>query len=216
MRRIVSLFILVVALLAIFATAANAVPAHWTDGTTYQGQVNYGPPPAPQSDDTCNIWKLDPPNPYVWITVHAFENGVEYGSDVFEYISGQGWFPADVHDLVTGHDGEAYLTWNIGTGHSETFPFHCVTSTTSSTESSTTSSTTSTTISTASTSFMSSSSTTTPSASGSTLGSTSKPVSLSHISSELPMTGSTPWGMVGVAISMLVSGIILIWKTGRI
>lgn len=218
MRRIVVLLSLIAVFLLSMGTAANAFinpTTHWSDGTTYQGPANYGPPPKPIKSlgDDCNVWGIDPPT-YVYVTVHVFEGGVEYDSAVYPYEhQAPGYFNANVHALVNGHDGEGYLTWNIGTGHSPTFQFHCSTPTTSSTVSSTTSSTTSTTISSTSTSFISSSSTSSTSLPTTVPNKPTTPLSASPIGTELPMTGNYSWGVIGLGAVLLSLGLILVWRT---
>ncbi len=98
---------------------------HWTDGAgPIDGNTDYGPPPLAavwKPGEECHVALVDPPNP-VFVTIHD-SNG---GSGVVQYVgSAPGTFPADVTDLVQGHDGVLTLTWNIGTGVSEPFVYHC-------------------------------------------------------------------------------------------
>ncbi len=98
---------------------------HWTDGAgPIDGSTDYGPPPlaaAWKPGEECHIALVDPPNP-VFVTIHD-SNG---GSSVVQYVGATpGTFPADVTELVQGHDGVLTLTWNIGTGVSEPFVYHC-------------------------------------------------------------------------------------------
>lgn len=121
--------------------------AHYSDGTTFQGSVNYGPPPiAPHWDSECHELIIDPIH-YVWVTEHfKFSDGTE-GHIVlpFDRDPVTHEVKVDITDIVKGKAGETWTTWNIGTGKTTSLSFDCVVhepTTTTTEEATTTTSTT--------------------------------------------------------------------------
>lgn len=112
---------------------------HYTNGTTFQGKLDYGAPPVdPVPTDPahpCMDWNIDPNNP-VWVTAH-----VKYGHNapvagavpvhddahlVVQYTGTIGsTFQVDLSSLLKDHEGYVALTWNIGTGVTSWVRFDC-------------------------------------------------------------------------------------------
>jgi len=207
--------------LVLVAGRAGALPAFYTDGTTFGGDVNNGPPPLdPAFETPCAEAIVDPPATYVFVTLH-FVYGTtmpaatvpvhEDAADVVNYHgSAPGTFLVDVSSFVDGKAGFVAYTWNIGTGVTAWVPFDCTTPASSSTttepstttslviEGSTVSSSTSTSTSTSTTS------TSTPTVTAA--GSTSTPTTSVVVptgTEQLPFTGSAtgPLAFAAVVLS---------------
>src|SRR5690349_7341274 len=221
---IFGLFVTAFVIVGIQTDGHAATDPHWTDGSTYQGSHNYEAPPAIETDDECNIWMLDPPAPtvYIYLTVHYFENDIEFASEVVPYEGPLGGsFPHNVHAIVDNHEGTAYLTWNIGTGHSPLFHFNClqtVPSTVSSTTPSTVKSTT-TSLQTSSTSSSSMISTTTSSTpTGSTPHSGTSSNGPTGTDEPLPNTGANnaQVALAGIVLGTAGAGLASVRKRRRV
>jgi hypothetical protein len=211
---------------------ATAHPPFWTDGSTFSGPTNFGPPPMPAKwQDPCDILLIDPPT-FVFITVHATDEGhggpdldeivgSEYDSAVFPYTShAPGMVAVNVHDLVDGHKGVIILTWNIGTGMSVPMDFDCKP------PASTTTTTTSTTTVTSppqcllpegctTTTTAAPVATTVPHAGPSTTVQLGTAVSTSSGTGSLPMTGGTPWPLATVGACAVGAGTAMVRKSRR-
>lgn len=181
---IFALFCAMFVITAVQTDKAYGLEPHYTDGTTFQGSVNYGPPPVIEKQEECGVWLLDPPT-YTYLTVHFIENGVEFASQVVPYFAQNGSIPSDVSSIVTNHEGTAYLTWNIGTGQSPTIKFNCVPPSTTSTTISTT-----TTLQPTTTSSSSSTTSTTTGSASVEDPSTTTTVAPFQDAGQLPKTGS--------------------------
>jgi hypothetical protein len=124
------------------AGTAFATPPHYTDGTTFDGQTNFGPPPlAPAFSTSCGIAIVDPAS-FVFVTLHFVygttaptAGAVPVHDDaalVVNYVgSAPGTFDVDVTSFVAGQQGFLAYTWNIGTGVTAWVPFSCTPPTTS-------------------------------------------------------------------------------------
>jgi hypothetical protein len=201
MKRI--LFAAVVVGVFAVCAPAYATDAHWTDGTTYQGTTDYGPPPvAAQWKTPCDVLLIDPPV-FTYVTVHASEGGSEYGSVVVPYDAvPPALLEAQVHPLVDGHKGTITLTWNIGTGVSAPFEFDCTPPPTTTTsdprvcmipEGCTTTTT-----------LADSNATSTTFDIGTAITATSVPP---IAPAELPRTGDTPWPLVILGCGAIACGL---------
>jgi hypothetical protein len=122
----------------LLAEPAHATPPHYTDGTTFDGQTNFGPPPlAPAFSTPCGVAIVDPAS-FVFVTLH-FVYGTtaptpgavpvhDDASDVVNYVgSVPGTFTVDVTSFVAGQQGFLAYTWNIGTGVTAWLSFDCTT-----------------------------------------------------------------------------------------
>lgn len=202
---LVALALLFLIVLGIGARAAWAVPAHYTDGTTFEGPTNYGPPPlAPRWAGTpCESNLIIDPPSFVWITEHAGTSyptdGTEFASQVVNY---HGVAPGTFQvpgAWLEGHRGQLALTWNIGTGESQPLTFDCIPApSTTSTSSSTTTST-----------APPAPSTTSTSPSTPSTPSTSIRIS-TPTAAQLPFTGSSTGPLLAIGAIVLSAGAALI------
>ncbi len=128
--------LLAIAVVVLWAAQGHAVPAHYTDGATFQGKANYGPPIKPPSfKESCRTLYVDPPG-YVWVTIHFVYGATpppsnltpvhDDASAVVDYPgAAPGTFWVDVSQSVEGKRGWLALTWNLGTGVTAWVPFDC-------------------------------------------------------------------------------------------
>ncbi len=229
----------VVGVLLLAAGSADALPAHYSDGTTFQGAINFGPPPvAPRWEEECKILVVDP-TVYTWVTQHFDFNddGTEDAYLVLPFVRDPATneLNVDVSSIVDGHAGVTWTTWNIGTGQGTKVPFDCTTpatTTTSTTVAPTTSTTepattttisgegstttepaTTTTISGEGSTVPGQSTTTTVAASGSTTP-TSEDGSTTA-STTLPFTGGNTGVLSFGAVVLLASGGLLATRKRR-
>ena len=122
----------------LWAAAAYAVPAHYTDGTTFGGKTNFGEPPMNPHfvvGGNCRTDVIDPPS-FAFITEHFVYGttpppaGVvpvhDDRSIVVPYRSGApGTVTVNISAEVQGNQGFWADTWNLGTGVTAWVPFDC-------------------------------------------------------------------------------------------
>ena len=130
--------VVLVGVVAFWAADGHAIPAHYTDGTTFASKTNFGPPPMNphfSADGNCTTDVIDPPT-YVFITEHFVYGassppaGVvpvhDDASLVVPYTGGApGTFTVNIAAEVHGKKGFRADTWNIGTGVTAWVPFNC-------------------------------------------------------------------------------------------
>ena len=198
-----------IGVLFLVAGRADAIAAHYTDGTTFDGTTNFGPPPlAPSFSTPCADAVVDPSS-LVFVTLH-FVYGTtmppsivpvhDDTSDVVNYVgSAPGTFIVDVSSFVAGKAGFLAYTWNIGTGVTAWVPFFCTppqsTTTTSVVVSGTTVQPPSTTAST----IAAAGSTTTPATTE----------TISPAGAQLPFTGGYTGPLACAAVVLVAAGALL-------
>jgi hypothetical protein len=213
MKSRVGALLAIVGVVLLMAGTANAVPAHYTDGSTFQGETNFGPPPLPPAFSTaCETAIVDPPT-FVFVTLH-FVYGTtaptagavpvhDDAADVVPYVGGApGTFLVDVSAFVAGKVGFLAYTWNIGTGVTTWLPFDCTPPASSTTTSIANEGTT-----------VQSSTTTSIAPLGSTSTSfdpSTTSIATSPTGEQLPFTGGDTEPLVFVAVLLLATGGVMV------
>jgi hypothetical protein len=198
----------VIGALLLLAAPAQATQPHYTDGTTFDGQTNFGPPPlSPAFSTSCAVAIVDPAS-FVFVTLH-FVYGTtaptpgavpvhDDASDVVNYVgSVPGTFTVDITSFVAGQQGFLAYTWNIGTGVTAWVSFNCTTPPSSTTTS----------IATEGSTTIEPTTTTTVGPAGSTVAPPTSSSTIAGVTStgELPFTGGGDNGPLAIFAAVLIA-----------
>ncbi len=213
MKSRVGALLAIVGVVLLMAGTANAVPAHYTDGSTFDGNTNFGPPAAAarvldrlrNGDRRPAVIRVR--HPPLRLRHDRADTGAvpvhDDAADVVPYVGGApGTFLVDVHSFVAGKVGFLAYTWNIGTGVTTWLPFDCTPPASSTTTSIASEGTT-----------VQSSTTTSIAPLGSTSTSfdpSTTSIATSPTGEQLPFTGGDTEPMVFVAVLLLATGGVMV------